>query len=76
MIIEDELNAHITRDVANFKKIFKDVFSIKASDEDCQYRGVCAAVSTTAAGFAGAGMVTLIKKINKLPAGACWWFTV
>ena len=58
---------HITRDVANCKKIFKDVFSIEASDEDCQsVKRVCAAVSTRAARLAGAGVVALVKKINKL----------
>ncbi len=54
-------------DVGECKKIFKENFSIEASDEDCHnVKRVCAAVSTRAARLAGAGVVALVKKINKL----------
>ena len=49
------------------KKIFKDEFSIDASDADCEtVRRVCEAVSTRAARLAAAGVVALVRKINKL----------
>lgn len=45
----------------------KDNFSIEASDEDCVVvKRVCEAVSTRAARLAAAGIVALVKKINKL----------
>ncbi len=55
------------RVVEDCKKIFEENFSIEASDEDCDnVKRVCAAVSTRAARLAGAGVVALVKKINKL----------
>ena len=49
------------------KKIFRDDFSIVASDEDCEIvRRVCAGVSKRAARLVAAGLVALVKKINKL----------
>ena len=49
------------------KKLLKNDFSIEASDEDCEVaRRVCEAVSTRAARLAAAGIVALVKKINKL----------
>ena len=53
--------------MAECKEIFRDVFSIEASDEDCEIvRRVCASVSKRAARLAAAGVVALVKKINKL----------
>ena len=49
------------------KKILKTEFSIEASDEDCHVvKRVCEAVSTRAARLAAAGVVALVRKINKL----------
>ena len=49
------------------KRIFKEDFSIEASDADCNtVRRVCEAVSTRAARLAAAGIVALVRKINKL----------
>ena len=49
------------------KKLFKDRFDIKASYKDCEViRRVCVAVSTRAARLAAAGIVALVKKINKM----------
>lgn len=42
-------------------------FSLEASDSDCEVvRRVCEAVSTRAARLAATGVVTLVKKIDKL----------
>ncbi len=49
------------------KKILKEDFSIEASDEECTIvKRVCEAVSTRAARLAAAGIVALVKKIDKL----------
>ena len=49
------------------KKLFKDRFNIEASYKDCEViRRVCVAVSTRAARLAAAGIVALVKKINKM----------
>ena len=54
-------------DLAVCKKIFEEDFSVMASDEDCEIvRRVCASVSRRAARLVAAGLVALIKKINKL----------
>ena len=54
-------------DLATCKKVFRDEFFIEASDEDCEIvRRVCASVSKRAARLAAAGVVALVKKINKL----------
>lgn len=54
-------------DMSKCKDIFKNEFSIEASDTDCEtVRRVCEAVSTRAARLAAAGIVALVKKINKL----------
>ena len=55
------------RDMKECKKLFKDRFDIEASDKDCEViRRVCEAVSTRAARLAAAGIVALVKKINKM----------
>ena len=55
------------RGVEECKKILKEEFSIDASDDDCvAAKRICAAVSTRAARLAAAGIVALVKKINKL----------
>lgn len=55
------------RGVEECKKILKEEFSIDASDEDCvAAKRICEAVSTRAARLAAAGIVALVKKINKL----------
>ena len=57
----------IYRDSAECKQIFKEDFSIDASDDDCVIvRRVCASVSLRAARLAATGVVALVKKINKL----------
>lgn len=49
------------------KKILKEEFCIAASDSDCEaVKRICSAVSTRAARLAAAGIVALVKKINKL----------
>ena len=53
--------------VAECRKIFQDEFSIEASDADCEaVHRICEAVSTRAARLSAAGIVSLVKKINKL----------
>ena len=55
------------RDNGDCKRIFKENFSIEASDQDCEIiRRVCEAVSTRAARLAASGVVALVKKINKI----------
>ena len=47
--------------------LFKDDFSIEASDWDCGVvRSVCEAVSTRAARLAAVGVVALVKKTGKI----------
>ena len=54
-------------DNAECKRIFKETFSIEASDADCNtVRRVCSAVSTRAARLAGAGVVAVVKKSKRL----------
>lgn len=49
------------------RKLFQQEFSIEASDADCKEVGrICEAVSTRAARLSAAGIVALVKKINKL----------
>ena len=49
------------------KKILKEEFSIDASEEDCRtVQQVCEAVSTRAARLAAAGIITVVRKIDKL----------
>lgn len=56
-----------TRETDDCKKVFKENFSIEASDMDCDVvRRVCEAVSTRAARLAASGIVALVKKINKI----------
>lgn len=58
---------YLYRDSAECKRIFKEDFSIDASDDDCVVvKKVCASVSLRAARLAAAGVVALVKKINKL----------
>ena len=46
---------------------FKNSFSIEASNKDCEVvRRVCEAVSTRAARLTAAGVVALVKKIDKI----------
>ena len=53
--------------IRDCKKMFKNHFSIDVSDEDCEVvRRVCEAVSTRAARLAAAGIVALVKKIDKI----------
>ena len=55
------------RDAKVCKDLLRDDFSIEASEEDCKtVRRVCEAVSTRAARMAAAGVVALVKKIDKL----------
>ena len=55
------------RDIKKCKNLFKDRFNVEASDKDCEViRRVCVAVSTRAARLAAAGIVALVKKINKM----------
>lgn len=52
------------------QRIFKEEFGIEASAADCDtVRRVCEAVSTRAARLAAAGIVALVRKIDKL--GKC-----
>jgi hexokinase len=54
------------------KDLFKNRFDIEASDQDCEViRRVCVAVSTRAARLAAAGIVALVKKINKTDTDGC-----
>lgn len=47
--------------------MMKEEFSIEASAEDCEsVRRICEAVSTRAARLAAAGIVALVRKINKI----------
>ena len=47
--------------------MLKTHFRIEASDQDCEVvRRVCEAVSTRAARLTAAGIVALVKKINKI----------
>jgi hexokinase len=49
------------------KKIMKEDFSIDMSDSDCEaVKRICTAVSTRAARLAAAGIVALVRKINKV----------
>ena len=49
------------------KQLLNKNLSIEASTEDCEVvRRVCEAVSTRAARLAATGVVTLVKKIDKL----------
>ena len=49
------------------KELLKNKCDIDASDDDCRLvRRVCEAVSTRAARLAAAGIVTLVRKIDKL----------
>ena len=49
------------------KKLFKNRFDIEASDKDCEViRRVCDAVSIRAARLTAAGIVALVKKIDKM----------
>lgn len=49
------------------KQHLKEKFSIEASDEDCEVvMKVCDAVSSRAARLVAAGIVALVKKIDKL----------
>ena len=58
---------HFIRDAKVCKDLLRDDFSIEASEEDCEtVRRVCEAVSTRAARMAAAGMVALVRKIDKL----------
>lgn len=57
----------IIRDVTVCKDLLKRKFSIEATPEDCEIvKRVCEAVSTRAARMAAAGIVALVKKIDKL----------
>ena len=54
-------------DVSSCKKLLKEKCDIDASDDDCHLvRRVCEAVSTRAARLAAAGIVTVVRKIDKL----------
>ena len=58
------------RNTEDCRRLLKDTFAIEASTEDCEVvRRVCEAVSTRAARLAATGVVTLVKKIDKL--GGC-----
>ena len=60
----------LVRDAEVCKDLLKKNFSIEASEENCNtVKRVCEAVSTRAARMAAAGIVALVKKINKL--GGC-----
>ena len=55
------------RDTEVCKDLLRNNFSIEASEEDCNtVKRVCEAVSTRAARMAAAGIVALVKKIDKL----------
>lgn len=55
------------RGVEECKKLLKEEFSLEASPEDCEaVRRICEAVSTRAARLAAAGIVALVRKINKI----------
>ena len=57
----------LVRDAEVCKDLLKKSFSIEASEEDCNtVKRVCEAVSTRAARMAAAGIVALVKKIEKL----------
>lgn len=59
--------SYLFRDTKVCQDLLKKDFSIEASTEDCEIvRRVCEAVSTRAARMAAAGVVTLVKKIDKL----------
>ena len=58
------------RDMKKCKELFKNRFGTEASIKDCEViRRVCVAVSTRAARLAAAGIVALVKKIDK--TGGC-----
>ena len=60
-------NLSLIRDVEICKDLLRKDFSIEASEEDCEtVKRVCEAVSTRAARMAAAGIVALVKKIDKL----------
>ena len=73
LIPQENLNTSsdsFIRDMKRCKKLFKDRFDIEASHKDCEViRRVCEAVSTRAARLAAAGIVAIVKKINK--TGGC-----
>ena len=49
------------------KELFKNRFGIEASIKDCEViRRVCVAVSTRAARLTAAGIIALVKKMNKM----------
>ena len=55
------------RDVGVCRELLKNEFSIEASDEDCEVvKKICEAVSSRAAKLVAAGVVALVKKIDKL----------
>ena len=57
----------LVRDAEVCKDLLKKNFSIEASEENCNtVKRVCEAVSTRAARMAAAGIVALVKKIEKL----------
>ena len=52
------------------KRLLKHRFKMEASNKDCVViQRVCEAVSTRAARLAAAGIVALVKKINKMADG-------
>ena len=60
-------HTHTNSDTKQCKKLLKKNFDLDASDEDCEVaRRVCEAVSTRAARLAAAGIVALVRKIDKL----------
>ena len=57
---------HTHRGDAECKKIFKNEFNIDATDTDGEVvRRVCDAVTRRSARLAAAGVVALVRKINK-----------
>ena len=58
---------HTHSDSKECGRIFKEEFGIEASAADCEtVRRVCEAVSTRAARLAAAGIVALVRKIDKV----------
>ena len=63
----DTSSITVYRDMKKCKELFKNRFGIEASIKDCEViRRVCEAVSTRAARLTAAGIVALVKKINKM----------
>ena len=68
IVIDTSFNS--LRVINDCKEIFQKNFSIEASDQDCEVvQRVCEAVSTRAARLAAAGIVALVRKIDKI--GGC-----